>query len=213
MKCNFFIILSGIIVSGLFVTCTGKQKEAKKEAQVISKTEVKITIDRFEKDLFSVNIDSVEKYVPRLKAKYGEFFEMFNYKIIGLGDCNDPKYPAGLKGFITDYYMSQDYKRVMEVYPNLDDLRQKLTVAFTKFKEYFPGKRVPHVYTCISGWNQSVVTSDTLIGIALDKYLGRKCEFYEKLQTERYLRYTMQHEYILPDAMRAWGYTTFELSD
>jgi hypothetical protein len=28
-----------------------------------------------------------------------------------------------------------------------------------------------------------------------------------------YLRYTMQREYILPDAMRAWGYTTFELSD
>jgi hypothetical protein len=95
----------------------------------------------------------------------------------------------------------------------LNELSDQLTAAFSNYKEYFPEKRIPHIYSCISGWNQSVVTSDTILAIALDKYLGRHCDFYERLQFEHYMRYTMQREYIVPDCMKAWGYTTFEFRD
>jgi hypothetical protein len=174
---------------------------------------LKINVQRFEKDLFAINIDSVSKYIVPLKKKYGELFDLYNYKIISIGPSDDPRYPEALKQFLSDKYMNLDYNRVLKVYPNLDDLNQKLTASFLKYKEYFPGKRIPRIYSCISGWNQSIVTSDTLLVIALDKYLGSNCEFYDKLQVDRYLRYTMDKEYILRDCMRAWGNTTFEFKE
>jgi hypothetical protein len=174
---------------------------------------VQIKIDRFEKDLFALNVDSLEPGIKALKKKYGEFFEMFNYKMVGLGDCSTPEYKEDLSRFLTDYYQNLNYKKVKQVYPDINGLTKELSDAFTNYRSAFPEKKIPHIYTCISGWNQSVVTSDTLIGISLDKYLGRDCEFYKQLQIDRYACYTLQREYITPDCMRLWGYTEFPFDD
>jgi len=203
----FLIALVGILTS-----C--RNSEEKQTIGVkIPKAEVKIHIDRLEKDLFSMNLDSIDQTIPRIKAKYGEFFDMFNYEIVKLGSTKDPRYSEGLRKFLTDYFMSMNYTKVMQVFPNLDQVSNDLGDAFTRFKEYFPDKKIPRVFTCISGWNQSVVTSDTILGIGLDKYLGRNCEFYEKLQLDNYMRYPMQKEYIVPDCMRLWGYSNFAFKD
>lgn len=215
MKTSVLVVISFFIMF-LLVIQSCKCRRDHPQANILQKkkeVEFKLNIQRFEKDLFAINIDSVSKYVPQLKAKYGEFFNIFNYKVVKLGSSDDSKYPNALKRFLTDYYMNQNYKRVIKVYPNIDDLTQKLTAAFARYKAYFPDKRVPRVYTFLSGWNQSIVTADTILAIALDKYLGRKCDFYEKLQFDRYTRYTMQREYIVPDCLRDWGYTAFEFND
>jgi hypothetical protein len=221
-KMPYQFVLNGmvclIIVSLLFQSCKCRREQSHAASGTINvsakkEADFEINIQRFEKDLFAANIDDVSKSIDRLKAKYGEVFDIYNYKIISLGSSDDRRYPDALKRFLTDKYMNQDYERVLKLYPNLDDLNRGLTEAFLNFREYFPGKRIPKVYSCISGWNQSVVTSDTILVLALDKYLGRNCEFYGRLQLDHYMRYTMQKEYILPDCMRAWGYTTFEFKD
>jgi hypothetical protein len=206
----FFIAFS----SFLFIISSCKcHRDNPKTLANHQKAEVKIKIDRFEKDIFSLNIDSIASGVPSLKTKYGEFFELFNYKIVKLGSGDDANYPDLLKKFITDYFENLCYHKVMEVYPNLDVVTRQLATGFTNFKMYFPEKRVPKVVSCISGWNLSVATTDTILGICLDMYLGRNCEFYENLKLEKYMRYTLQKEYIVSDCMRAWGRTTFEYND
>jgi hypothetical protein len=209
-----YIIFTGALCAGLLQGCTCKRSDNKKGITiVVNKENFKIKVDRFENDLFSVKSDSMEAGISKLKAKYGEFFELYNYKMVKIGTSNDKGYPKELHRFITDYYMKLDYERVKKVYPNVDALTGDLSAAFTNFKEYFPKKRIPRVVTCISGWNQSVVTSDSVLAIALDKYLGRECDFYLRLQLDNYMRYTMQREYIVPDCMRAWGYATFAFND
>ncbi len=194
-------------------SCNRKEKAQASGNNVEAKDVVVIKAERFEHDLFSINVDSVDTYVPKLRAKYGQFFDLFNYKIVNLGSSTDKRYPEALKRFITDYYMNLNYRKVTEVYPNLDELNGGLSKAFTIFHHYFHERTIPRVITCISGWNQSVVTTDSVIGIALDKYLGRNSEYYQKLQLDKYLCYTMQREYILPDCMRDWGYTEFVFND
>lgn len=202
----YYLLIVGIIAT-LTNSCTCKrEKSTKGEA-------IEIPVVRFENDLFSINLDSVTSVIPKLKAKYGEFFDIYNYKVIQLGSSDDPKYPENLKAFVTDYYMDLDYKKVKEVFPDVNDISKSLGEAFTIYKSYFPKKKIPRVYTCISGWNQSVFNSDTILAIALDKYLGRNCDFYIKLQLDKYMTYTMQREYIIPDCMRLWGYTEFEMKD
>lgn len=205
------IVLFIFILHGC--SCNRKDKSGNTDVKTETKKPITIKVDRFEQDLFSINVDSIPNYIPQLKNKYGEFFDLFNFKIVNLGSSDDKRYPEALKRFITDYYMNLNYRKVMEVYPNLNGLNNDLSKAFTLFHEKFPDRKIPRIITCISGWNQSIVTTDSVIGIALDKYLGRKSEYYQKLQLDKYLCYSMQREYILPDCMRDWGYTEFEFKD
>lgn len=175
-------------------------------------TKVKIHIDRLEKDLFAVSPDSVPQAIPGLKAKYGEFFDIFNY-VLKLGHWDTPKYPESLKKFVTDYFENLSYNKVIQVYPNIDDITRDFEDAFTTYKTYFPNKRVPRIFTWISGWNQPVVTSDTIMGIGLDMYLGRNCEFYYNLQLPQYIHYTYERKYIVPDCMKMWGKAEFDFKD
>ena len=199
---NIFIIG---LTTALLCSCTCKRNTDNKEGKKLI-----IHIERFENDLFSMNLDSVKNQVIKLKSKYGEFFDIYNYKVIQLGSSDDPKYPDYLKSFVTDYYMNLDYNRVKEVFPNVNDIEKELGQAFYNYKTYFPNNKIPRVYTCISGWNQSVFNSDTILAIALDKYLGSDCDFYKKLQLDKYMTYTLRREYIVPDCMRLWGYTEFK---
>jgi hypothetical protein len=209
------VIVIVFIVFGIgLISCKHPHENsvASKQSQK-PKKELNLHIQRMEKDIFTLNIDLIAEGIPGLRAKYGEFFNLYNYKVIGLGSSTDPKYPNLLKRFITDYYINLDYQRVMKIYPDVNGLEKEFSHVFEKYQEFFPEKRIPRIYTYVSGWNQSIVTADTLLGVALDKYLGRNCDFYEKLGIDKYKRYTMQREYIIPDALRTWGYTQFEFSD
>lgn len=216
MKRIAWLFVLGISACFSFSSCKcdrEKKKDAVQDKQASVVHENVIEIKRFEKDLFSINIDSVPEYVPVLKAKYREFFDIYNYKIIQLGSADDPKYPESLKNFVTDYYMNMNYQRVIKTFPDVKQLENDLNAAFKNYRMEFPNGTVPSVYTCISGWNQSVFTSDTIMGIALDKYLGVDCEFYEKLGIANYMRYTLDKPYITSDCMRNWGYTEFAFND
>jgi len=208
------LILSFIFPAIIMQTsCKCSHKQNKLNTNGNSKAKTEIRIERFEKDLFSLNLDSLPEQIPFLHKKYTSFFELYNTKIIKLGSSTDPNYPNLLKKFLTDYYMNLNYERVIQTYPNLSNLEQEFFLAFKRYSSYFPEKKIPKIYTCISGWNESIFTSDSILGIALDKYLGRSCDFYEKLGIDLYKRYTLQREYILPDALRTWGYTEFEFND
>lgn len=212
MKRTNALISVILFVSVFIISSCQNNREKKGSVQVGTKEPkqvVNLHIERFEKDLFSINPDSVKEAVPMLKNKYGEFFEIFNF-VLKLGAPKDPRYTELLKKFITDYFENLSYNKVIEVYPNLDKLTSDLNMAFTNYKEYFPGKRVPRVFTWISGWNQSIVTSDTILGIGLDLFLGKECEYYSNLGLAKYIRYTLQKEYIVPECIKTWGNTEFE---
>jgi len=213
-RINIVVLVLFSILLIINNSCQCSREKSKKGIAEVKpeNSEVKIHIERFEKDLFSISPDSVNQAIPRLKAKYGEFFDIFNY-VLKLGSSNDPKYPGVLKKFITDYFETLSYNKVMEVYPNLEKLSLDLNNAFTTYKEYFPNKRIPRVYTWVSGWNQQVVTTDTILGIGLDLFLGRNCEFYFNLQLANYIHYTFQREYIVPECIKTWGKTQFDFND
>lgn len=206
-----------LLVCVPFVITGCKQDHAKipVSSKGISAEEKPVTlhVDRFEKDLFSVPFDSVDSSIPALKAKYGAFFDIFTHKIINIGGTNHPDFPKYLKSFITDRYMYLTYKKVMEVYPDFHGPAGELQDAFSRYHEFFPGKKIPHVYTLISGYNQSVVTADTILGISLDKYLGQNCEYYSNLGLPMYQRKVMSEDYLAVDAMRGWCYSEFLYSD
>lgn len=197
------------LISLLLYSCSG-QDPYKTD---VSNVKVNISIKRLDQDLFDVELNSLHSEIPRLTNKYGSFFELYNRNVINLGSSNSKAYVDNLNGFLTDYIINQVYERTQEVYPSLDKIEMKLTRGFRHYKHYFPDKTVPAVYTYIGGFNQSVVVDDSVLAIGLDKYLGRDCEFYDKLGWSEYLQKNMHKKKIPSDCMKAWAQTEWEFND
>jgi hypothetical protein len=209
---RFYFPLLVLAVLNL-VSCQTGEKKPGEQSSKEKETAIQLKVNRFEMDLFSIPYDSVQQNLPALKAKYGAFLDLFSKKIIRIGDVNGPEYPKYLKSFITDKYMYLTYKKVKEVYPDFDAYTGEIEKGFEKYTELFPRKTIPHLYTLISGYNQSIVTADTMLGISLDKYLGENCEYYSNLQLPLYQRKVMTPAFVASDALKGWCYSEFVFND
>jgi len=179
----------------------------------VSKSNIKLKVLRFENDLFQSDFEKIKDSIPFFQKKYGEFFDIFNYKIIQIGNAKNPAYSGLLKGFITDYNMNKVYNSVNTDFKNFDTITNQLTDLFKHVKYYFPKLPMPTVITYVSGFNQSVITTDTILGIGLDKYLGKSCSYYKRLGLPLFTIANMYKEKIPTDCARAWAMTQFEMAD
>jgi len=175
--------------------------------------EIPVKIDRMEQTLFTIPIDSITTSIPRLEQQYGELFDLYSSAIIRIGTPRDPEYTDELTRFLTDSFMNLAYKRVMEVYPNLKDIETGLSMAFSNYRKEFPDRVIPSVYTLISGFNESIIVTDTILAIALDRYLGNNEDMYFRLDLPNYLRQVMDRKYLTADCMKSWIYTEFPYND
>ncbi len=205
MKCFYSVVFLMVIVYGC-----GPKNQYETDVSDVS---VNLEVKRLEKDLFALNPDSIHTAIPDLNEKYGAFFELYNRNVLNIGASNNRAYPDNLRGFLNDHDMNRVQSSIMEDFPDLESIREKLETGFTHYKHYFPEKRVPAVYTFMGGFNQSIVIADSLLAIGLDKYLGRDCEFYDKLGWERYRQKNMHKKKIPSDCMRAWGQTEWPFND
>lgn len=177
--------------------------------------DVTIKIDRFEEDLFSISLYHLADSIDYLLHKYSDFFPLFTSQVIEVGNPETEDVSYGLLAFVSDFTIYRVSNRVKEVFPSLDNLENELSRAFTLFHKYFPKHTIPHLVSCISGFNQSIITADSLLAISLDKYLGPDDEFYLLLYppVPSYMKYVMRPEKIPSDALLAWIFTEFEYNN
>ncbi len=179
----------------------------------ISGIELDLEIKRFERDLFSIDFDSISESTSFFYDRYGDFFDLFNYRIINIGGARQLTYPDYLKSFLTDYLNHRVYLETMEVFPDLGELELILSDAFKRYRYHFPGREVPEIFSFVSRFNQSIVTSEGILGIGLDNYLGTGCEYYPNLGLHRYQILNMHPGKIPGDCMTGWAITEFEFND
>lgn len=178
----------------------------------IDQKEVNIEIVRFEQELFNIDLYSFEDAAKHLITKHPDFLPLFGNKIIEIGDPSQSWFYNGLKSFVTDQAVYNLNKRVAEIYPNMNNTKEQLEIAFGKWSAVYPEKDIPDIYTYVSGFNQSIVTAEGILGISLEKYLGTNEELYNEVYPPlpAYQRYVMTPERLPSDIIRAW--TLSELS-
>jgi hypothetical protein len=177
----------------------------------ISSIDVKIEIKRLENDLFTLNPEEIIGKVPFFKQKYKGFLHLFSY-VINTGDINDSSFGDFLVRFCTDKQNIDVYNTTMKIYPEVTKIEADLQNAFRHFIYYFPERSAPSVFTCITGFNNSIITGDSILGIGLDRYLGADCEYYPRLEIYKYLSARMTPENIVPDCMYGWGASEWDFS-
>ncbi|HSO85652.1 MAG TPA: DUF2268 domain-containing putative Zn-dependent protease [Draconibacterium sp.] len=177
----------------------------------ISEIKTEIEVVRFDKELFDINSADTLKSLTELSNKYPEFFDLFTYKVIQIGGIGDSLFMERMKYFLTDTMILNVKKLVDTEFSDFDKTENQLNKAFKYFQYHFPNKELPTVYAYFSGFNQSIVTAENIIGISLDKYLGRDCRYYRMLSsTPQYKILNMHKDKIVSDVAYAWGATEFE---
>jgi hypothetical protein len=203
-KYNAYLVI--ILVLIFSISCRSNHYDVD-----ISGIEANVRIKRLEKDLFTINPGEIPGAVPELKKKYGGFLQLFSY-VINTGDINDSTFSDFLVRFCTDKLNNEVYNVVIKTFPDMSDTEEKLSKAFRYYQYYFPGKSVPAVFTCISGFNNSIITGDSILGIGIDRYLGADCEYYPRLGIYKYLSDRMTRSDIVPDCIYGWGASAWEYS-
>ncbi len=176
-----------------------------------SSIKVKIEIKRLEKDLFTLNPDEIIPTVPALKNKYGRFLQLFSL-VINTGDVTDSSFGDLLLRFCSDKQNNAVYALTIKQYPDVKIIEEGLQEGFRHYLYYFPGRSVPAVFTCITGFNNSIITGDSLLGIGLDRYLGADCEYYPRLDIYKYIAARMTPGNIVPDCIYGWGASEWDFS-
>ena len=205
MRIKSICILLVLLLTQCFVSCKRNPYRIR-----ISPAEVNIEVKRLEKDLFSINPEELAVSLPGLKVKYDGFLQLFSY-VINAGDINDPSFDDFLVRFCTDKQNNDVYTQVINLYPDLGYVEKGLNNAFSNYLHYFPGKVVPKVYSCISGFNNSIITGDSVLGFSLDRYMGADCEYYPRLEIYSYMSARMTPDYIVPDCIYGWGASEWDL--
>ncbi len=200
---NRFIIF---VLSILLFSCNNNKFDVD-----ISNIDLDLDIKRLDKDLFQNYPDTPN--VEKLRQEYGKFLDLYSLGVIGIGSPQSERYKDALMQFQKYCIEYRIPEKTDSVFSNIDDISFKLTNALKHYKYYFPEKQIPNIYTFISAFNQSVVVDEGMIGIALDKYLGRNCVYYKQLGWDKYKIRRMKKSMIPVDVMRALAIMEFPYAD
>lgn len=164
--------------------------------------EIELNTYPFYKNLFETPVDSIPSQIPQLIDKYSPFFELFSSHVIKIGYPEEKRFSVLLQQFVSDYHMLNVYNEIKKQYSTTEAIDNELKKAFQHFAYYFPQWPIPKIYYYHGGFNQSIIATDSVLGIGLDKYLGKNYSYYIKLGLPAYQRNKMTAEYISIDAMR-----------
>lgn len=167
---------------------------------------------RFEQDLFRSSDSTFTKDTLEIRKKYNSFFDLFTERIIRVGNNRQPLFKQNLLGFLNDPDIRSVYSESQKQYPELSAEEKVLSDAFNRYHRAFPDSLVPKVVTMISGFNYTIATSDSVLAIGLDMYLGSKCRFYELLAMPLFKTQNMNRSNIVPDAMRGFLMANFPMN-
>ena len=199
-------VVAVILVFGVF-SCRSGHYDVN-----ISGIKLDIKIKRLDKDLFEINPEVLHSAIPMIKQDYDGFIQLFSH-VINAGNVDSSLFDYYLIQFCTDMLNNEVYDSVKKIFPDLTSLEEKLSKAFRYYKYYFPEKIIPDVYTCMSGFNASIIIGDSILAIGLDRYLGANCEFYPRLGIYKYLSDRMTPQNIIFDCVYSWISSEWDFFD
>lgn len=201
------------ILASLFAVGCSSKSGAPKAPDVKAADAVAVNIIRLDRDLAKSNVNNLTAVGPMIRAKYGEFGELYCEGILGIGRTTSPDFQKGLYAFLTYPVVQEGFSASNRVFTPevISKVEEELSSAFTLYKGTFPDRQIPKVYSYVAGFNQSMMLADGALGIGLDKYLGADYKNYPSMGFPRYIMRKMTVEQLPVDAMYAWASGEFPI--
>lgn len=176
----------------------------------VSEIKVNVTLQRFDRDFFSIDSNDVLSGLTKLHRQYPQLTNIFLSNILGLDSISTL---PGVKRFL---HLNQSIDSVASVtFQSTDALKKDFQNAFQFVKYYFTDYKVPSIVTVVgpidalaqsnNGYTPDFLGPDFL-GISLQFYLGKKFSVYQdpffiENVAPQYRSRRFSQEYILADAM------------
>lgn len=177
----------------LFASCgmsTGEVTDRQKEEEV--------TVLRYDKLLNEYVRSNSFSALQKMNMEYQQPTKILIEDVLAIGRVGDDTISQKLKTFYSDTTLLRLMEDVERRFPDLEKLEEGLTKGFRKLKKELPGTKIPIIYSQVSALNESIILTDSLLGISLDKYMGEDYPLYKRFYYD-YQRHTMRPERILPD--------------
>ena len=165
---------------------------------------IEIKVERFDKEIQNLDKDSLHHYINYFQKKYGAFFEIYNQRIVKVGSSNNRAYGDYLLQKLNEYIMYQLSREIDKKFNSFIELEMQLEKAFKQYKYHFPDKIIPRIVAFNGGLNQSIVLTDSIVGIGLDKYLGADFNLYLSAGFYNYQIQRFEKTYLATDVFSSW---------
>jgi hypothetical protein len=202
-KASLFLLLA---IS--FTACNDK-----KNIPDVSDIQIKLAVERFDEDFFSLDTTTIEKGISNLQVKYPELLPIFLQHIVGV-ENNE-----GIKTFYRLYKPVFDSSQ--KIYKNFEPVKKEIEQAFRYVKHYFPSYKTPTKIIPVVGPMNSLndmakmangdltpnFIGPDFIGISLQFYLGKNFSLYNNEYfinnvVPLYRSRRFSKEYIVADVMK-----------
>lgn len=162
-----------------------------------------VRIERFDRVLDEYVSLGSGTALHRMNTEYPQQTKLLIEDVLAMGEVSDPDVERKLRYVFLDSTVQILLDEVHRQYGDVSDLERDFKRVFEELRKKDPSFRTPHIYTQISCLNQSIVVSDSLIGISLDKYLGRDFPLYQEFYSSEQ-RQQMGRDAIVTDAISAY---------
>jgi hypothetical protein len=162
---------------------------------VHSKTDADFIISRFDTGLYhyltaNENDTVLEKYQPLLD-EWGE-------KVIYIGKSDTAVFYERLRKFFSEPALMQLYADEQRIFADISDIQTELSEGMSTLLQRFSDLKQPKIYLHVSGLNQNVIVTDSLLSLSADKYLGADYPLYQQFFYD-YQRQLMSPDRVTPD--------------
>jgi len=176
----------------------------------LSNVSTDVSMIRFDSILSVQRSDELENTIPEWLNNHPIFMQVFSQEMIQLGNPIDSKFPYYFRSFLTDTVIREVLLETNKQFTDISALRKQISEGLKMYAYYLRPNIKLDIYFTISGFNQSVLASDSLLIFSMEKYLGRNHRFYSLLHIDNYKRMRMHQDRMVPDMLTALLYNDFE---
>ncbi len=198
MTVSFWLLV--FVAVGFLLSGCGEEKEECAFTPEISDIAVDLEFESLADTL--VKLSSKEQLIKLLdkhRVLRDHFFRRDQYP-------NDSVFVNQLYSRFTNPHIDTLLMETRRVFGNEGELKKEFTEAFKNLRYYYPEIQLPKIETVISGLDNDMYVSDSLIIISLDYYLGPGAKYRPNMYD--YLLRQYGKENIVPSCMLIYGIDT-----
>ena len=172
----------------------------------VSAIDLNLDIERFEKEMFAAKSPSEMTQInEELIQKGGELYEFYVYDMLRSGSVFDDSIGQYLWYFVSDSMMRMVNDDIQTQFANFDLIEEQLEDLFKHQKYHLPNAPLPSkIITYNSAFSYGVISTDSVIGIGLEMYLGPDNRILKEVRFPVYMKDKMSREYLASDVAHSW---------
>jgi hypothetical protein len=131
-------------------------------------------------------------------AADSSFLDEYGEKVIYIGKTDSTGFYERLRNYFSEPTLMQLYRDEQTAFSDISEINAELSAGMETVLQHFPSLHRPAVYMHVSGLNQNVIVTDSILSLSADKYLGADYPLYRDFFYD-YQRQLMSPDRIVPD--------------